>query len=172
MKPIPDSLGQSDRDLKQPLSKIDQLLSQADQAFDKKLPAKAAAFYDEAVRMDPANVHAHHRLAIIADMQKNYSLAESHYTAALKVDPNNLNLLNDLGYSYYLQDNYEESEAYLSYVLQMDSSNKLAMKNLGLVLAAQGNAQEAYALLQQGGLNPGESQKKFNKLWRKRARVL
>ncbi|GEM_PF-1644472 len=161
VKPIPDSLGQSDRDLKQPLSKIDQLLSQADQAFDKKLPAKAAAFYDEAVRMDPANVHAHHRLAIIADMQKNYSLAESHYTAALKVDPNNLNLLNDLGYSYYLQDNYEESEAYLSYVLQMDSSNKLAMKNLGLVLAAQGNAQEAYALLQQGGLNPGESQKKI-----------
>ncbi|MDG2390753.1 MAG: tetratricopeptide repeat protein [Planctomycetaceae bacterium] len=161
VRPIPDSLGQSDRDLKQPLSKIDQLLSQADQAFDKKLPAKAAAFYDEAVRMDPANVHAHHRLAMIADMQENYSLAESHYTAALKVDSNNLNLLNDLGYSYYLQHNYEESQAYLSYVLQMDPSHHLAMKNLGLVLAAQGNTQEAYALLQQGGLNPGESQQKI-----------
>jgi len=161
VKPIPDTMGKSDRELKKPLSQSEKLLSQGDQAFDASLLAKAAAFYDEVVRIDPRNVHAHHRLAMIADMQKNYSLAETHYTAALKVDPNNMNLLNDLGYSYYLQQNFDESQAYLSYVLQMDPSNTLAMKNLGLVLAAQGNTQEAYALLQQGGLNPGESQQKI-----------
>jgi len=161
VNPIPDALGESDREKTKSGSKLDQLLAQADNAFQANLPGKAAAFYDEAVRIDPQNVHAHHRLAIIADMQKNYQLAESHYTSALKVEPNNLNLLNDLGYSYYLQKKFEEAHAYLSYVLQMDPSNSLAMKNLGLVHAARGETQKAYALLQQGGLDAGESQKKI-----------
>lgn len=161
VKPIPDSLGQSDRDDNQPMSEIDRLLTRADQAYQSELLTNSAAFYDEVVRLDPENVHAHHRLAIIADRQKNYPLAESHYIAALNIQPENTNLLNDLGYSYYLQKKFQDSEAYLKYVLEQNPGNTLAMKNLGLVYAAQGNSQQAYALFQRGGLSPGEIQKQM-----------
>ena len=163
VKPIPDSLGQSDRERKQPESEVERLLARGDKAYASQLLTNAAAFYDEVVRLDPQNVHAHHRLAIIADQQKNYQLAETHYIAALNVQPENTNLLNDLGYSYYLQKKFQDSEAYLSYVLEKNPGKTLAMKNLGLVYAAQGNSQQAYALLQQGGLNPGDIQQQMQR---------
>jgi Flp pilus assembly protein TadD len=151
----PESSGHSQ------VAEIETTLEQGDTAYAAGDLGQAAGLYHEVLALDPQNVHAHHRLAIIHDQQQDYATAEQHYEAALKLEPENPSILNDLGYSYYLQQRFEDSKAYLEYILQIKPDNQLAMRNLALVHAAEGDLQQAYALFQQGGLNPEQSQQQI-----------
>ncbi|MBD3674490.1 MAG: tetratricopeptide repeat protein [Planctomycetaceae bacterium] len=163
MSSISDPFTESEIESSTTSSEITDLLQQADQAYGANRYSEAESFYQGVVSLDPKNVHAHHRLAIIADLKKNYSLAESHYMAALNVEPENLNLLNDLGYSYYQQKKFNESAAYLTYVLEQDPGYQRALQNLGLVFAAQGKKAQAYTLMRKGGLDPEVIQPQIQK---------
>ncbi|WP_437194086.1 tetratricopeptide repeat protein [Planctomicrobium sp. SH527] len=100
------------------------------------------------LQRSPQNSEAHHGIAIVADLEKNYTQAERHYQQALVQNPNNSDILGDLGYSYLLQNRLSESERYSLMALQANPANQKAQKHLGDVYAKQGKAeqaQEAYA---------------------------
>jgi hypothetical protein len=112
---------------------------------------QAKVFYRKALDIDPENPLAHHRLAIIADSERDFRTAEEHYLAALSVKGNDPNLLSDLGYSFLLQNRSDESKYYLQQALKEDPSHERALNNLGLLHARQGDYDGALALFQQTG---------------------
>jgi tetratricopeptide (TPR) repeat protein len=59
---------------------------------------EARQLLSEAVQLSPNSHQAHHSLAIIADLQKDWKAAEEHYKQALSQRPQDASLLNDLGY--------------------------------------------------------------------------
>lgn len=101
--------------------------------------------YEQVLAQSPGNTDAHHGLAIVSDLQKNFGAAEVHYRAALEKDPKNGRILGDLGYSYLLQNKLSESEKTLVQATKIDPGNTQAFKNLGYVYAKQGNYHQAEA---------------------------
>ena len=95
--------------------------------------------YEQALARESGNPESHHGLAIVCDLQKDYTSAERHYRAALESDPDNAKVLGDLGYSYLLQNRLSESEALLIQATKRDPGNTQATKNLAYVYAKQGN---------------------------------
>jgi len=112
---------------------------------------QAKASYRRVLKKQPNHPVAHHRLAVIADRQKDYASALHHYGAALKVKPNDADLLNDVGYSYYLQHRYQESEKFLQKAVRFHPSHSRAWSNLGLLYGTQGNYDRALAMFRRSG---------------------
>ncbi len=104
---------------------------------------EAKKAYDEALRIDPVNVTAHHRLGILADMRQDFVVAQDHYEAALRQKPHDSNLLSDIGYSHHLQGHVQQSKRYLLQALDIDRQHRQALKNLGTLYASQGWYDEA-----------------------------
>jgi len=114
---------------------------------ERRLP-RARMHFETVLSQDPRHLRAHHGLAIIADLEKNWTLAERHYQQALAQNPNDSDLLGDLGYSYFLQERFSESEQYSQRALQANPDNVKARRHLADALARQGKtgqAQEIYA---------------------------
>ncbi|MBX3441379.1 MAG: hypothetical protein KF774_03150 [Planctomyces sp.] len=109
----------------------------------------ARSRFDAAARLDPNFATAHHRLGIIADLQRRFPDAEQHYLNALALDPQNASILSDLGYSHVLQHNWSTSEAYLTRALQVSPRNEMTLDHLAYVYVQQGQDQRAAAVLQQ-----------------------
>jgi len=112
---------------------------------------QAKRFYRQALDIAPEDPLAHHRLAIIADSEREYRTAEEHYRAALSVKGNDPNLLSDLGYSFLLQNRSDESKYYLQQALKADPLHVRALNNLGLLHARQGDYDGALAMFQKTG---------------------
>ncbi|SFH62634.1 tetratricopeptide repeat protein [Planctomicrobium piriforme] len=103
----------------------------------------AKMHFEAVLAQSPQNARAHHGLAIVADLEKNYALAERHYQEALVQNPGDSDILGDLGYSYLLQNRLSESEQYSLRALQTNPGNQKAIKHLGDVYARQGKTQQA-----------------------------
>lgn len=104
---------------------------------------QARALFQQALGIDSSNADAHHGIAIVADLQKDWMAAEQHYKQALSGDASNPSLLNDLGYSYLLQSRYHESEQYLNQAIQISPQHERAHLNLALLSLRRGNANAA-----------------------------
>lgn len=111
----------------------------------------AAACYERALQKDSRNVAAHHRLAIVSDLQGHYVEAEQHYLAALESDITNSDVLSDLGYSYLLQRRFHESEQALQEALQHQPSHQFALGHLGTLFGLQGDYPRAREYLTRAG---------------------
>jgi tetratricopeptide (TPR) repeat protein len=103
----------------------------------------AAACYERALQKDPRNFAAHHRLAIVNDLQGHFVEAEQHYLAALESDITNSDVLSDLGYSYLLQRRFRESEQALSEAVQNQPNHQFALGHLGTLHGLRGDYQRA-----------------------------
>ncbi|HEY0980937.1 tetratricopeptide repeat protein [Schlesneria sp.] len=135
-----------------------------DQQYDE-----ARVVYQRALMISPQSPDIHHRLAILADKQKQFEVADQHYDAALKIHPNDVNLLSDHGYSYMLRGNLEKSEKTLKKALKIDASNRAAMANLGSLYARQDRYSEAQALFR-AGTSEAEAEKYLAQLFPDRVR--
>lgn len=120
--------------------------------------------YEKVLASSPGNADAHHGLAIVCDLQKNFGAAEMHYRAALEKDPQNGRVLGDLGYSYLLQNKLSESEKTLVQATKLDPSNTQAFKNLGYVYAKQGNYNQAEATFRRA-MNDAEVRQELAQLF-------
>lgn len=106
--------------------------------------------FRKALKLKPkGNVDSLHGLAVVADLEKNYQVAEQHYQLALAQAPGDTNILGNLGYSYLLQNRLQESERYLSRASQIDPGNVDAVKHLGEVYAKLGQPGKAQSVLAQ-----------------------
>lgn len=109
---------------------------------------RARESFAAALSLAPQSASAHHGLAIVADLEQNYTEAERHYLRALTQKPNDSDILGDMGYSYLLQGRLSESEQYSLRAVQANAGNLKAMKHLGDAYARQGKtklAEETYA---------------------------
>lgn len=93
----------------------------------------------QALALDGSNTAAHHSLAIVADLQKDWQTAEIHYKQALQARPQDPSLLNDIGYSYLLQNRYHEATQYLNQTLQLAPQHERAHVNLALLSLKSGD---------------------------------
>ncbi|QDT31439.1 tetratricopeptide repeat protein [Thalassoglobus polymorphus] len=113
---------------------------------DDRHISKARKHFQKSLELQPTqNVEAHHGLAVVADLEKNFKEAEKQYQYALAQAPSDSKILGNLGYSYLLQNRLAESERYLLRSTQVDPTNTDAVKHLGDVYAAQGRPGEAQA---------------------------
>lgn len=112
---------------------------------------QAARFYERVLREDPRHPVAHHRLAVIADQNRDFAAAERHYSAALETRPNDPDVLNDLGYCYLLQGRYPESERTLRDAVAIAPTHERALTNLGMLYGKIGDLDRALAVLRLTG---------------------
>ncbi len=133
-----------------------QIVSWYQDQDDRHIDAAKKHFRNSLQLQPSKNVDAHHGLAVVADLEENFSEAERQYQLALAQSPSDSKLLGNLGYSYLLQNRLADSERYLLRATQIDSSNNDAIKHLGDVYASQGRlgeAQETYSKI----MSPEES---------------
>lgn len=100
--------------------------------------------YEKVLRLDPANLEASRRLAVLYDRQCEYAKADAEYQKLVTVRSRDADLFNDWGYSFYQRTRWKEAEERLRRALEIDPKHKRARSNLGLVLGQQGRYDEAF----------------------------
>jgi len=124
-------------------------LAKGEEALKSGNLREAKKQFQKLVQEDPNHATAHHRLAYIADMNEEYSIAEIHYLAALRIQPKNADIACDLGYSYLLRDKYEDAERYLEKALTFDPQHHYAKMNLATLHSKRGDYGATLAMLRQ-----------------------
>lgn len=82
-------------------------------------------------------------LGIIADLRKEFWLAQFYYELAIQIQPQNPSPYNNVGYSYYLSEQWEEAEKRYRKALKLDANYEGAWRNLGLLYTRQGRYHKA-----------------------------
>ena len=108
---------------------------------------QAEAYYRRVLEIQPDNIVANHRLAVLADKKGDFARAEHYYLTALRHDGRNPDLLGDIGYSYLLQGRRQESERYLLAATQIDPTHSKALHNLSLLYAMNGDYDRSFDAL-------------------------
>lgn len=121
-----------------------------DQVQLMKCLDEAQKEYEKALACRPNDPDCHHRLAVVADKQGQYGLADDHYEAALKSRPRDPNLLSDYGYSFSLRGDDARAEKTLTEALAISPSHRGAMANLGAIFARQGRYEDALVMFRRG----------------------
>ncbi len=124
----------------------------------------ARAAYLEVVASQPNHVEAHHRLGVIADMNRDAQTADDHYARAYAANPRDADLLSDMGYSLYLRGRFDTAEVKLKEALDQNPNHRSAQNNLGLLYGKQGKYDQALAMFRQTGTE-NEAQKNIAALF-------
>ncbi|HVK12749.1 MAG TPA: tetratricopeptide repeat protein, partial [Gemmataceae bacterium] len=105
---------------------------------------EAAALYERARALDPANEAVTRRLAVLYDCQGAFVRADAEYDRALAAAPGDADLWNDFGYSHYCRGNWDRAEQAYRKAVELKPDHKRAWVNLGLALAQQGRPEESF----------------------------
>ncbi|MEZ6068192.1 MAG: tetratricopeptide repeat protein [Planctomycetaceae bacterium] len=95
----------------------------------------------------PDHPVAHHRLAVIADLDRDFARAAQHYARALQRNGDDPQLLHDVGYSYLLQDRPNDAIPYLAKALERNPEFELAARKLADAYVRTGQEQLAQQVL-------------------------
>ena len=128
---------------------LDQLLENGIRAVQDNQLDSAKASFESALKVAPDNPTAHHGLAMIADLNSNWSDSEYHYKQALRSRPRDAGLLNDLGYSYLLQNRFHEASRYLNQAIEQNPQHAKSHENLAMLALRQGDYPSAEERLRQ-----------------------
>lgn len=116
----------------------------------------AKSQYVQALRLEPGNVDAAHRLAVIHDRLREYGRAEALYRRVARATPQDPNLYSNWGYSHYLQGNWEASARYSLRALEMAPTHPTARSNYAMALGQMGRFEEARQTFVEAGLSPAD----------------
>ena len=105
---------------------------------------EAAALYERARVLEPANEGLTRRLAVLYDRQGAFVRADAEYDRALAATPGDANLWNDFGYSHYCRGNWDRAEQAYRKALELKPDLKRAWVNLGLTLAQLNRPEESF----------------------------
>ena len=112
---------------------------------------KAQELYRAALKRNPNDVNALHRLAVVAARTGNYDESDAYFERAYTLSPNDSVLMSDFGYAVSLQRRLEEAEFLLEKSLALDPQNSAARNNLALVVGLQGRLNASMAIFRQTG---------------------
>jgi Flp pilus assembly protein TadD len=119
---------------------------------------KQAVFaYEMVLQTDRKHAGAHHRLAILRELDGQADKADEHFQAALKQEPQNAELLCDYGYSLYLRGQLPMAEQQLRAALAAAPEHARAHSNLALIQARTGRIDAAVASFQAAGCHPASA---------------
>lgn len=135
----------------------------AEHASNPARLADARHHFEEVLRAQPAHGTAHHRLGVIADLQRDFPAAERHYAQALQQNPGDPQLLHDIGYSYLLQEQPAKAIPYLQQSLAIAPTFEMAARKLADAQVRTRQYDLAAQTLQQV-LPAGEVQSELNRL--------
>ncbi|MFM2589000.1 tetratricopeptide repeat protein [Vibrio sp. TBV020] len=82
-------------------------------------------------------------MGVIADLEKDHSLAQAFYKQSLNIEPNSSKTLTNVGYSFYMSGDYRKAQRFTLEALDKDSSNDKALNNLALIYLAKGEITRA-----------------------------
>lgn len=126
---------------------VSELLERAQQAEARQQLPEARRHLEAIVLQQPNHPGAHHRLAVIADLEGRFGDAEHHYKMALHSDGHNATIIGDLGYSYMLQGRLPLAEQYLVQARTLDPSHARIANNLAQLYARRGDLDSAQRVL-------------------------
>ena len=140
------------------------ILGTAHQTFRNGRLTDAAQHYQAVLKLDPDHSVAHHRLAIIADRQQDYTQADRHYQSATKSSPQDTDLLSDFAYSKLLRGDLDASKKLLRQALAIDPTHSYSLKNLGWIQAREGHYDAALETFRKAG-SEAEAQENISRLF-------
>lgn len=146
-------------------AQLSELLEKGDRFRKSGQYEEARIAYAGALAISPNSPDVNHRLAIIADKQQQFSLADQFYQTALRSRPKDVNLLSDLGYSYSLRGNSKQAERTLKQALAIEPTHRGAMANLGSIYAQQNRYDDALAMFRKGSTTESEARQYMAKLF-------
>lgn len=148
---------------------VENLLSTAHAASADGRTEDAKRKYEQILEIDPHHAIAHHRLAVIADNEEEFSAAQAHYRAALRNAPEDTRIQSemhsDLGYSYLLQNKLDQAEDELQRAVQLHPTYSIALNNLGLLYGKRQDYDRALAMFRRGGASEAVVQANMRKLF-------
>ncbi len=141
----------ADRQTPSSAQRLSDLLAAASrkQAAGKIFEAKRD--YEQVLLLDPQNMTANYRLAVIADDERRFADAERHYFVMLKQSPQNPDVLASLGWSYLLNERYDDSDRVLREALQYEPKHQTALYNLGWLYGIRGDYDRALTIFRSAG---------------------
>jgi len=99
---------------------------------------------DSAWQVDADSPFAvYNSLGVIADLDREFSLAQDYYQLAISIQPDNPSPYNNLAYSYYLDQDWKNAESTFLKTLNIDNSFSQAWRNLGLLYTREGKYYQA-----------------------------
>ncbi|NVD05928.1 tetratricopeptide repeat protein [Vibrio sp. JPW-9-11-11] len=93
--------------------------------------------------------YAYMGLGVVADLDKQHSLAQAFYKHALSIEPNSVKTLTNVGYSFYMDGDYRKAQRFILQALDKDPDNEKALNNLALIYLAKGEVNRALSVFTQ-----------------------
>lgn len=166
IQPTSDTASQPAAQAAVAAARIEQLIVDGQRAIQDGSSQRLAdgrRSFQEALALDSDSAAAHHGMAIVADLERNWPDAERHYKQALRQRPTDPSLLNDLGYSYLLQNRFNEAQSYLNQAIEISPNHEHAQINLALLSLKRNDRDTAYARLSRL-YSPAEAQSTLARL--------
>jgi Tfp pilus assembly protein PilF len=117
----------------------------------------AQSTYQAAIRNDPQNVAALHRLALVQEKLGEGDAAEDLLLQAAKLAPGDPEIVCDLGYCYAVRENAAKARMCYEQALKLKPDFSRAHNNLGILLARQGDDENAARHFSAAGLTAAET---------------
>ena len=108
---------------------------------------EAESFYQEALKLDPSNPHAHFLLAINYFVQEMFEQAKTENEATLALDPNFAVAHMNLGVTNYALENSTKAKESLQTAIEIEPELAAAYYSLGLLYYQEGEVAQAQKLL-------------------------
>jgi len=104
---------------------------------------KAIELHQQALRLDPDNLHAMNNLGVALARLRRFDEADRYFQRVLSLDPKFASAYNNIGLSYALQGNDESAFPYYQKALELESNHADAHNNIGNVYARKGEHDQA-----------------------------
>jgi tetratricopeptide (TPR) repeat protein len=117
-------------------------------AEQEQLRDRARHAYQEALKIDPANVPAYKSLGSLYACSNDCGRAKETYEAALKLAPEDASLWFTLGMTYARTKEWGAAVEHLTKAIELDPENRSYRRHLGFALARAGRHDESLAVFE------------------------
>jgi superkiller protein 3 len=118
-----------------------------DQAIAAGNPSQAAAFYQEALEIQPNEPLLYYKLSEALDRAKDFAGEKVALQRAIQLDPNLAEAQNQMGYLATRTADLAQAESYFRVAVRVSPSFTVAWINLAATLASEDKWQEAKQVL-------------------------
>lgn len=126
----------------------EQLVRQAESAYNARNYSQAEAIWRRVIQSNPSNVVAYIKLGDALKNQGKFDEAIATYRQAIQLDPNNPKAYNNMGLALYSQKKFDEAIVAYRRAIEIEP-NAVRYNNLGIALQAQRKLEEAASAYRQ-----------------------
>ena len=105
------------------IKKVADLVVEADNYYQRKRFVQATYLYQEALTLEPGNIHALNGAGLIAMQSGMFSIAVEFFDAACTIDPDNVTVNKNLAFVYTKLSRFDEAIIHYIAILDVDGNN-------------------------------------------------